>query len=245
MNPDRLAELEEERSFLLRSIRDLDAELAAGDVDEHDFTALRDGYVARAASVLREIDDGRSSMLAGPARPWWRRAALIGGTLAVAVALGVFVAQSAGQRLPGQSLTGGDPADEIAIKLSEARQLIGVNSMAALSAYSDVVKLDPSNPEARTYTAWMLVQVGLEAQDQAQVLEGIDLLREASALDPAYADPHCFIAIASANFLDEPDLETVVAEGQLCADNDPPAQMGPAVQRMIDDAQAELDGAAG
>ena len=32
MNPDRLAELEEERRFLLESIRDLDREREAGDV---------------------------------------------------------------------------------------------------------------------------------------------------------------------------------------------------------------------
>src|SRR5215212_8688738 len=34
--PDRLAELEAERSFLLQSLRDLEAERAAGDVDDHD-----------------------------------------------------------------------------------------------------------------------------------------------------------------------------------------------------------------
>ena len=43
--------LEEERTFLLRSLRDLDAEHAAGDVDEHDYTTLRDGYTKRAADV--------------------------------------------------------------------------------------------------------------------------------------------------------------------------------------------------
>ena len=43
MNPDDLAELEEERRFLLTSIRDLEREHEAGDVDEHDFTTLRDG----------------------------------------------------------------------------------------------------------------------------------------------------------------------------------------------------------
>ena len=54
--------LEEERSFLLRSLRDLDAERAAGDVDEHDYVTLRDGYTKRAADVMREIDDGRARL---------------------------------------------------------------------------------------------------------------------------------------------------------------------------------------
>ena len=33
MNPDRLAELEEEQRFLLRSLSDLEREYEAGDVD--------------------------------------------------------------------------------------------------------------------------------------------------------------------------------------------------------------------
>ena len=65
MNPDRLAQLEEERAFLLGSIRDLDREHEVGDVDDADYQTVRDGYVARAAAVLREIDEGRSAM---PAR---------------------------------------------------------------------------------------------------------------------------------------------------------------------------------
>jgi len=52
-------ELEAERDFLLTSLSDLDAELAAGDVDAHDYEALRDGYTARAAAVLRLLDHRR------------------------------------------------------------------------------------------------------------------------------------------------------------------------------------------
>ena len=54
MNPDRLAQLEEERAFLLGSIRDLDREHEVGDVDDADYQTVRDGYVARAAAVLRD-----------------------------------------------------------------------------------------------------------------------------------------------------------------------------------------------
>ena len=41
------AELEEERDFLLRSLEDLEREHAAGDVDETDYVALKDGYAVR------------------------------------------------------------------------------------------------------------------------------------------------------------------------------------------------------
>ncbi len=48
--------LEAERDFLLRSIADLDAEEAAGDLDHADHDTLRDDYVARAAAVLRALE---------------------------------------------------------------------------------------------------------------------------------------------------------------------------------------------
>ncbi len=53
--------LVEQRDFLLRSLVDLDAERAAGDIEESDYDALRDDYTRRAAEVLRRIArlDGR------------------------------------------------------------------------------------------------------------------------------------------------------------------------------------------
>lgn len=47
---------DEEREFLLRSLRDLDAEFAAGDIDEADYHTLRDDYTARAAALLRPAE---------------------------------------------------------------------------------------------------------------------------------------------------------------------------------------------
>ncbi len=48
--------LEEERDFLLKSLEDLEAERAAGDISEADYVSLRDDYTARAAEVLRALD---------------------------------------------------------------------------------------------------------------------------------------------------------------------------------------------
>lgn len=53
--------LEEEREFFLRSLQDLEAERAAGDIDEVDYLALRDDYTARAAEVLRQLSAPASS----------------------------------------------------------------------------------------------------------------------------------------------------------------------------------------
>ena len=85
MNPDRLAELEEERSFLLRSIRDIEARVRRGRRRRGRLPhAARRVRRAAPAAVLREIEDGRSALVPEPKRPWWRRVAIIGGTLVVA-----------------------------------------------------------------------------------------------------------------------------------------------------------------
>jgi len=49
------AELDDERSFLLDSLEDLERERAAGDLSEADYSVLRDRYTRRAAEVLRAL----------------------------------------------------------------------------------------------------------------------------------------------------------------------------------------------
>ena len=228
MNPDQLAELEEERRFLLRSITDLDREHLYGDVDDNDYQTLRDGYTARAATVLRAIDDGH----VGTSPPRRRRpkvfVAWIVGTLLVACVAGWLVARTSGQRLPGQAITGGLPGDEVAQKLAEARQLLGVNPQQAIIRYQQVRELDPNNAEALTYMGWLIAQSGTST-----AAAGAEFLRGAIKIDPTYADPHCFLAITSADFLQPPDLDTARSEARACLDNNPPAQMVQLVQSFI------------
>jgi tetratricopeptide (TPR) repeat protein len=229
VNPDQLAELEEQRRFLLRSITDLDREHRFGDVDDHDFETLRDGYTARAASVLRAIETGHAeSSSRRPRRPNVLAAWII-GTLVVASLAGWLVARTSGQRLPGQAITGGLPGDEVALKLAEARQLLGVDPQQAIIRYQQVRELDPDNAEALTYLGWLIAQSGTSAAPS-----GAEFLRGAIKLDPTYADPHCFLAITSADLLDPPDIDTARAEAQACLDNNPPSQMIGLIQGFID-----------
>ena len=58
-------ELEDERTFLLRSLEDLDREHEAGDLSDEDHAVLRDGYIARTAEVLKALD-GRPSACGQP-----------------------------------------------------------------------------------------------------------------------------------------------------------------------------------
>ncbi|MEP7203711.1 MAG: hypothetical protein ABI894_13940 [Ilumatobacteraceae bacterium] len=229
MNPDQLAELEEQRRFLLKSITDLDREHRFGDVDDRDFETLRDGYTARAASVLRAIEDGHAQSPARRPRRPKVVVAWVVGTLIVASLAGWLVAHTSGQRLAGQAITGGLPGDEVALKLAEARQLLGVDPQQAIIRYQQVRELDPNNAEALTYMGWLIAQSGTSAAPS-----GAEFLRGAITLDPTYADPHCFLAITSADMLDPPDIDTARVEAQACLDNNPPSQMIGLIQGFID-----------
>lgn len=233
MRADQLAELEEQRRFLLRSISDLDREHHYGDVDDRDYQTLRDGYTARAASVLRAIEAQQDGSQHADARRPPRRtkvlAAWIVGTVAVASLAGWLVARTSGQRLPGQSITGGLPGDDIALKLAEARQFLGVDAQEAILRYQQVRELDPDNAEALTYIGWLIAQSGSSAAEA-----GAEFLRGAIKIDPTYADPHCFLAITSADFLQPPDIDTARSEAQACLDNNPPSQMLQLIQSFID-----------
>jgi hypothetical protein len=179
--------------------------------------------------VLRAIEAGQQEV--GQRRP--RRpkvlAAWIVGTVAVASLAGWLVAHTSGQRLPGQSISGGLPGDEIAQKLTEARQFLGVDPQQAILRYQQVREIDPNNVEALTYIGWLIAQSSPDA-----VPAGVEFLRGAITIDPTYADPHCFLAITSADFLQPPDLATARSEAQACLDNNPPSQMLAMIDGFID-----------
>lgn len=237
MNPDRLAELEEERRFLLGSIADLDREHDVGDVDEHDYVVLRDGYTARAATVLRAIDQG-SEALPGARRT--RRsvtAAWAIGVLIVASVAGWGVARWSGQRTPGQTMTGGVAVDDVTAKLAEARALIATDPQRTAELYREVLDVDPDNAEARTYTSWLLALSagGASEATAALALEQAQVGFEAvTASSPDYADAHCLYAVMAVRLLPEPNVELARTQGEACLANDPPAEMVALVQPFLD-----------
>jgi len=213
LDPDALVALEEERDFLLRSLDDLEREHDAGDVDDNDYASLKDDYTARAANVLRAIDDRRElATSAGAGRSWMRTA---GGLLLVAVlAVGVgwFVFRDAGTRAPGQGLSG-DPRQDSANLVLQAQQATGQAQTAlqsgdsaaardyyqtALERYSQALEQSPGNVEAITYRGWVLHNVALAsssapaAELDQQAMQGLD---QAVATDPTYADARVFRAL--------------------------------------------------
>lgn len=231
MTIDRRSKLEEERRFLLTSIRDLDREHAAGDVDDDDHRVLRDGYVARAAAVLRQIEHGTEARR--HRRSPWRTALTVVATVAAAVAFGLAVPRFAGQRLPGQSITGGPVMDQVTDLLAAARQSLSSDPTASLAAYDRVLEIEPANAEAVTYRAWLLVLGGRGAGDETIVRSQLAELRRATTLDDEYADPHCLLAVATGRFLDPPDTEVSRVEAQACLERNPPAALRPAIEALL------------
>jgi tetratricopeptide (TPR) repeat protein len=156
LGPDELAALEEQREFLLTSLRDLDAEHDAGDVDDRDFDQLKDDYTARAAAVIRAID-GHHRLVArrAPRTSPGRRLLMIGAVVVVALLAGVLVARSAGQRSVGDTITGGVRQSTRDDLLAARQKLADGDYDGAITIYDSVLADDPANVEALTYRGWM------------------------------------------------------------------------------------------
>ena len=137
---DRLAELEEQRDFLLRSLDDLEQEFAAGDLDEDEFDILRDDYTRRAAEVVRAIDSDllvvRRPGQSGNRRWWW-----LAGVAALAVVAGFTIAQYSGQRAPGGSITG-DIDRSVRSRVADAERLVAGGDLDGARDVVDEVLID-------------------------------------------------------------------------------------------------------
>ena len=238
---DRLAELEDERRFLLLSLTDLEREHEAGDVDDGDYQTLKDGYTARAAAVLRAIDEGRRALPARRPPRWGRIAAVTAAVAALAIGAGLLVAHFAGQRLPGQTISGGI-AEDTNSQLAQARALLGSDPLRSLELYQAVKEVDPDNVEATTYSGWLLAIQAARLGNADLVVQSEGLLDDAIALDPQRPDAHCFKAIVRFRFLN--DAATAREALDRCTALDPPAEVASQLSGLSADIDAAMAGTA-
>lgn len=221
----------EERDFLLRSLDDLEAEYAAGDLDDADYESLKADYTTRAARVLRAIEAGErpAPIEASTAkRTGWM---WLAGITVVATLAGILVAQFSGSRTLNDTITG-DIRVTTRELLLEAQQLLGEGDLdAAIDVYDDVLELSPANTEALAYKAWFL-------RLQGNVDDARPLVEDAVAIDPDYADARVF---ATAIALDVGDVDA--AKGHLDAFDQldaPPFIEQLVVQQGLRDRLAEI-----
>ncbi|MFN2504355.1 MAG: tetratricopeptide repeat protein [Acidimicrobiales bacterium] len=234
------AELEDERRFLLDSLRDLERERESGDIDEGDYESLREDYTARAAEVLRALEAHDEAVASERPRRAQRAGSaggsrkLVAGVLLVGmVALaGGSVFVLAGDRQAGEPITGSlpdsaSPADRLAL----AHQLEGQGEvLEALKLYDAVLKDEPDNVEAITYRGWLLKLAGLVDPAQAA-------LNRAVTIDPAYPDARFFRGMLL--YQDRKDPVAAVPEFEAFLASNPPESTRQAVQDVLDRARAD------
>jgi tetratricopeptide (TPR) repeat protein len=238
-------DLEEERRFLLDSLRDLEREHQAGEIADEDYESLRDDYTARAADVLRAIEANRAAAVdpfdndvdevaSERARPRRHKRSsravalvLVAGLVLLAFA-SVFVL--AGNRSPGGSATGAN-TNTVQGRLALAHQYESQGkAVDALKQYDAVLKDDPSNVEALTYRGWLLKLAGLTDQAQAAIEKAI-------ATDPTYPDAHFFDGMLLFQDRKDPAAAIPQLEAYLASQPPPPADAVQAVQQVLDQAR--------
>lgn len=242
---DRLAGLEEERRFLLRSINDLEREHDAGDVDDLDYHTLKDGYTVRAAHVLREIEQGHGELPAPTPRRWSRIIAVTAAVIVGSVGVGFVLAGAWGERSSGQEITGLTPGDESRIVLTNARDAMSAGDFATANAlFAEVIDMERArgreNAEAVAYFGWTLALLTRQNPDQTNADErykaAVLALGQATEIEPDYADPQCFLAIVEFQF--RGDADAALPHIERCEASNPPGEVASLVASFADEIRA-------
>lgn len=191
LDADALAALEEQRAFLRRSLEDLEREREAGDLDAEDYRTLKHDYAARLETVERAVEEGKAEFASSraPNRPG-RTALIVVAVIVFALICGVVVANQAGRRDNGATVTGA-VSQTARERNAECLNMARDKPMDAVKCYSAVLQDAPDNVEALTYRGWIRVISGDN--------QGLTDLRSAVMADSTYPDVHAFLAIVLFN----------------------------------------------
>ncbi|MDQ1499272.1 MAG: hypothetical protein QOI86_2612, partial [Actinomycetota bacterium] len=177
----------------------------AGNLDDDRYQSLKDDYTARAAAVLRSIEEGHDARPAPPPAPRKRKLLTGGAVLAFGLVAALALAAAAGKRHDGQTITGnaqssgaqsstknpatsGQPADANG----------GAPDPARRAALERQVKEHPDDAAAHLVFARYLLEAG-------EPTEAVKEYVTTARLDPknpeanAYAGWVSFLAAQSAN----------------------------------------------
>ena len=250
LDPDELAHLEQQRDFLLQSLADLDREHDVGDLDDEDFTELRDDYTARAAETLRAIEEKRAAFAdARPPRDLRRTLLVLGGVALFAIVAGFVVAGSLGARKPGETSSGGFKVAETSSQKANAciqKMTDGSGDTdPAIDCFKDVLRDDPTNVVALSWLGWQvsLVSTGLDGSARATLqVAAAGFVERAVAADPNYSYARAFRAVIAYRNGDPVKAKQYLAEFE---SHDPSADARQVISQMglaasIDQAIADL-----
>jgi cytochrome c-type biogenesis protein CcmH/NrfG len=205
------ARLETERDVLLKSLDDLEAEHAAGGIDDESYQTLRDDYTARAAAVIRALRDGVDARPDAPRTSWKRRGVVIGAIVVFAVGAAIALASALGARLPGQTASG-NTQDSSAPKQS------GPTNTEVIHRLEDALAKNPADVQTR-----LLLAPRLEASgDLAGALQQYDAILT--------TDPQNAVAAAQSGRILYLSAEQLVQE-----------KHGDAAAQLVTQSKARLD----
>ncbi len=237
-------ELQEERDYLLDSLRRLEDEHQAGAIGDDEYIDLRDEQTARAAALLREIQQRSTQPVVEPPtteatvkaprpRALTQFQQRLVWALGVAVFVAIVIASLFGgseDRLAGQVGTGTVNGDTNSL-LAQAQEQTSTGKPAdAVKTYDEVLKLDPSNAQALAYKGWLIHLAGLTDV-------GLQSIDKSIAANPNYPDAHFFKGYIL--FRSKNDPSAAVGEFEKFLASNPPQEMVPLVQQALEDAKAQ------
>ncbi|MEM7275048.1 MAG: hypothetical protein AAF547_18340 [Actinomycetota bacterium] len=194
-DPDRVAALEEELAQQLASLKDLDAEFEAGDLDEDDYRTLSDDYTVRVADTMRRLRS-QEALVAERRRRF--TPLTIAAVVVFAIGAGFLLARSVGERGVNGVLTGETVSPRQ--RIFECQELAAQGEIVpSLECLDEVLARDPDNAEALTYRGWYLVLTTGSAEDEQQAAglldAGLTYLDRAVEVEPDFIDARAFRAV--------------------------------------------------
>jgi tetratricopeptide (TPR) repeat protein len=214
VDPDLLADLEDEREFLLRSLDDLDDEYDAGNLDDDEYERLRDDYTARAAAVIRAIRTGLVVRPEAPPRSSRRNVVAIVATVVVIVGAAVLLGRSLGERTNGGTVTGNGQID-----VDESTTVPAAQELAAwqaqLDEYARGVAESPDDVQAHLeYARFLMTPVPGASGDLSPLVEAVREFGRVVELDPTNVEAHAYggwaLNLSSPGIPDETQRQQVV-----------------------------------
>ena len=190
------------------SLEDARRENALGELSDEDFASIIErehAALARARESLVELTAAVASTPSAPkargATRRRRRSRLVVALVCFALAAGVLVWANVGLRQAGSSATGGldlSQTQKLQQLITEGEADVAAGSdAAALSAYQQVLALQPTNVVALTEAGWLEATAGSKSRDAAVVSKGIALLHQAVTLAPTSPAPRLYYAIVA------------------------------------------------
>ncbi len=251
MSDPRRTRLEEQRDQALTDLRDLEAQIAAGEIDSDAARRLRRHSEAAAADAMNALD--RLEPGAPPQRSKRRLLFGAGAFIVVAAIVTVTLLSAVEPRPEGGYVTGGvaseiledAPIDLATVTNEEMEQVVAANPeilpmrlalarryleagdfSTALPHYMFVLDRE-TNPEALMYVGWMTYVSG-------EASTGVALLRQSLEISPDNSLAEWFLANALFYGLDDagsaaPLLQAVIASDQV------PEEIVVEAQRMLDE----------